>query len=57
MENMPELMPVAARSGVFLARRLQAEKNQKAIKPFEYKNVPTAIFSPNEYSFVGLSEE
>jgi thioredoxin reductase (NADPH) len=58
-------MPVAQKSGKLLAQRL----NYRAIhteghylraalrsKKMDYDLIPTTVFSPTEYSFVGLSE-
>jgi thioredoxin reductase (NADPH) len=50
---VPELTPVAIRSGVLLARRLAGTSNEK----MNYKSIPTTIFTPIEYGTVGLSEE
>ena len=71
--GVPELMPVAQKSGKLLAHRvsLRLAKNgepqaqTKVIEEKEilekystdYNLIPTTIFSPTEYSFVGLSEE
>jgi len=48
-----ELTPVAIRSGKLLAQRLYGGSN----KIMDYSNVPTTVFTPLEYSCVGLSEE
>nr|CAB3267402.1 thioredoxin reductase 3 [Phallusia mammillata] len=49
----PELTPVAIKAGKLLARRLFSDSN----KLTDYENVPTTVFTPLEYSCVGLSEE
>ncbi|XP_069694158.1 thioredoxin reductase 1, cytoplasmic-like isoform X2 [Periplaneta americana] len=48
-----ELTPVAIQSGKLLAQRLYG--NKKTLT--DYVNVPTTVFTPLEYGFVGLSEE
>uniref|UniRef100_A0A5S6QG76 Thioredoxin-disulfide reductase n=1 Tax=Trichuris muris TaxID=70415 RepID=A0A5S6QG76_TRIMR len=48
-----ELTPVAIRSGKLLARRLFNGSKEL----MDYDNVPTTVFTPVEYSCVGLSEE
>lgn len=57
-------MPVAQQSGKLLIQRLKlrAEKmtpEEEIIQNFstEYDNIPTTVFSPTEYSFVGLNEQ
>lgn len=64
LEGVPELMPVAQKSGKLLARRvherLQAERSEEEIlhsHSTDYSFIPTTIFSPTEYSFVGLNEQ
>eukprot|EP00347_Sterkiella_histriomuscorum_P023727 403333591 len=64
VQNVPELMPVAQKSGRLLAHRVfQRKQNQlsedQILKTYstDYNLIPTTIFSPTEYSFVGLSEE
>lgn len=61
--GVPELMPVANKSGIMLGKRLslrlKGQKNEEIIKKrfmTDYSFVPTTVFSPTEYSFVGLSE-
>lgn len=61
--GVPELMPVAQKSGKNLAHRLalrQAEvtAEETILDRFttDYSCIPTTVFSPTEYSFVGLSE-
>lgn len=62
LEGVPELMPVAARAGKFLAHRLAARKagdeSAEMVErlSMDYEMIPTTVFSPTEYSFVGLSE-
>jgi pyruvate/2-oxoglutarate dehydrogenase complex dihydrolipoamide dehydrogenase (E3) component len=51
--GVPELTPVAIRSGVLLARRLAEVSSEK----MNYKTVPTTVFTPIEYGTVGLTEE
>jgi len=52
-EGRPELTPVAIQAGRLLADRLYA----KGKSLMDYDNVPTTVFTPLEYAFVGLSEE
>ncbi|XP_017004225.2 thioredoxin reductase 2, mitochondrial [Drosophila takahashii] len=49
----PELTPVAILSGRLLARRLFAGSKQL----MDYADVATTVFTPLEYSCVGMSEE
>ncbi|XP_076125931.1 thioredoxin reductase 2, tandem duplicate 2 [Alosa pseudoharengus] len=49
----PELTPTAIQAGKLLARRLAAASKEL----MNYHNVATAVFTPLEYSCVGLSEE
>jgi thioredoxin reductase (NADPH) len=53
MEGCPELTPVAIQAGISLARRLFGGSNE----PMDYVNVCTTVFTPLEYSCVGLSED
>lgn len=53
LEFHTELTPVAIESGILLARRLYANETET----FDYENVATTVFTPNEYGCVGLSEE
>lgn len=53
LHKKPELTPVAIHAGRLLARRLF----DKSIVQMDYNNVATTIFSPLEYSCVGISEE
>lgn len=53
MDGCPELTPVAIQSGVTLARRLFGGSKEA----MDYVNVCTTVFTPLEYSCVGLSEE
>eukprot|EP01016_Furgasonia_blochmanni_P050690 TRINITY_DN786_c0_g1_i8.p1 TRINITY_DN786_c0_g1~~TRINITY_DN786_c0_g1_i8.p1 ORF type:complete len:525 (+),score=113.49 TRINITY_DN786_c0_g1_i8:457-2031(+) len=64
LDQAPELTPVAIKSGRFLAHRIaERRKNPDAkmedMKKYlmNYEQIPTTIFSPIEYGFVGLSEE
>lgn len=50
----PELTPVAIKAGQLLANRLYKNPNEKTI---DYNLVPTTVFTPLEYGFVGHSEE
>ena len=52
--DSPELTPVAIKEGIFLANVLFGKK---PMKPINYNAVATTIYSPLEYSSVGLSEE
>jgi len=61
--GVPELMPVAQRSGKLLAHRLSLRKSGVTTEDIimeryrtDYSCIPTTVFSPTEYSFVGLSE-
>ncbi|KAG7346711.1 NADPH-glutathione reductase [Nitzschia inconspicua] len=53
MEGCPELTPVAIQAGISLARRLFGGSKE----PMDYVNVCTTVFTPIEYSCVGLSED
>eukprot|EP00535_Pseudo-nitzschia_heimii_P007078 CAMPEP_0197189454 /NCGR_PEP_ID=MMETSP1423-20130617/19748_1 /TAXON_ID=476441 /ORGANISM="Pseudo-nitzschia heimii, Strain UNC1101" /LENGTH=600 /DNA_ID=CAMNT_0042641561 /DNA_START=281 /DNA_END=2083 /DNA_ORIENTATION=- len=53
MDGCPELTPVAIQAGVTLARRLFGGSKE----PMDYVNVCTTVFTPLEYSCVGLSED
>lgn len=53
MEGCPELTPVAIQAGVTLARRLFGGSKE----PMDYVNICTTVFTPIEYSCVGLSED
>merc|ERR1712125_215784 len=53
MEGCPELTPVAIQAGISLSRRLFGGSQE----PMDYVNVCTTVFTPLEYSCVGLSEE
>lgn len=64
VEGVPELMPVALKSGKLVAQRMKLR--MEAVTPesqildyysTNYDNIPTTVFSPIEYSYVGLSEE
>uniref|UniRef100_A0A3Q2WTK4 Thioredoxin reductase 2, tandem duplicate 1 n=1 Tax=Haplochromis burtoni TaxID=8153 RepID=A0A3Q2WTK4_HAPBU len=52
-EGRPELTPTAIKAGKLLARRLAGQSTEL----MNYDNVPTTVFTPLEYSCVGLSEE
>jgi len=49
----PELTPTAIAGGRALSRRLFGDET----RPCDYKGVATTIFTPLEYSCIGLSEE
>lgn len=53
LQGRPELTPVAIHAGRLLARRMFGNSNQQ----MDYDNVATTVFSPIEYSCVGLSED
>lgn len=53
MEGCPELTPVAIQAGISLARRLFGGEKE----PMDYVNICTTVFTPIEYSCVGLSED
>lgn len=59
-------MPVAQEAGKLLAHRIKLRQNsddmpneQVILKDYttDYSHIPTTVFSPVEYSFVGLSEQ
>jgi len=52
-QDRPELTPVAIKSGKMLAERLFSDSNT----PMVYENIPTTVFTPLEYSCIGLSED
>uniref|UniRef100_A0A3B3SG51 Thioredoxin reductase 2 n=1 Tax=Paramormyrops kingsleyae TaxID=1676925 RepID=A0A3B3SG51_9TELE len=51
-KGRPELTPPSIRAGRLLARRLAGVSTEI----MDYDNVPTTVFTPLEYSCVGLSE-
>ncbi|XP_048580758.1 thioredoxin reductase 2, mitochondrial [Nematostella vectensis] len=53
LQDRPELTPVAIMAGKLLARRLFAGSTIQ----MDYDNIATTVFTPLEYSTVGLSEE
>jgi len=59
LEGVPELMPVAQKSGrnigITIADQL-GFPDSEVIKT-DYNLIPTTVFCPTEYAFVGLSEE
>ncbi|CAK65577.1 unnamed protein product (macronuclear) [Paramecium tetraurelia] len=63
LNGIPELTPVASKSGQLLAKRIQLlikgsySKQEYENTKLEYNDYPTTVFTPLEYSFVGLSEE
>jgi thioredoxin reductase (NADPH) len=52
-QGCPEFTPVAIQAGIYLARRLFGDSQ----KPMDYVNICTTVFTPIEYSCVGLSED
>jgi thioredoxin reductase (NADPH) len=61
LEGVPELQTVAAKSGRILANRIAARlksAEESVIEKFatDYRHIPTTVFSPTEYSFVGPTE-
>mmetsp|Transcript_5641 Transcript_5641/g.11248 ORF Transcript_5641/g.11248 Transcript_5641/m.11248 type:complete len:639 (-) Transcript_5641:116-2032(-) len=53
LDGTPELTPVAIQAGLLLANRLFGASKE----PMDYVNVCTTVFTPLEYSCVGLSED
>ncbi|KAL4506638.1 hypothetical protein ABPG72_000209 [Tetrahymena utriculariae] len=53
VDGRMELTPLAIKAGRYLARRLY--NNEKV--SLDYKIVPTTVFTPIEYSAIGLTEE
>ncbi|XP_067934536.1 thioredoxin reductase 2, mitochondrial-like [Watersipora subatra] len=53
LHGQPELTPVAVKAGKLLARRLFSASSLQ----MDYNLVPTTVFTPMEYSCVGLTEE
>ncbi|XP_074644054.1 thioredoxin reductase 2, mitochondrial-like [Tubulanus polymorphus] len=53
LENGLELTPVAIKAGKLLAKRLFSHSKEQ----MDYEKVPTTVFTPLEYSCIGLSEE
>lgn len=53
VEGRMELTPLAIKAGRFLARRLYNNENIS----LDYKIVPTTVFTPLEYSAIGLTED
>ena len=51
----PELTPVAIKAGRWLAKRLYGKSHEKY--RMDYENVPTTVFTPLEYSSIGMTEE
>lgn len=54
-QGRPELTPSAILAGKLLARRIFDRK--RPTPPMDYSKVPTTVFTPLEYSCVGLTEE
>lgn len=48
-----ELTPLAIKAGRYLARRLYNGESES----LDYKIVPTTVFTPLEYSAIGITEE
>lgn len=65
VEGVPELMPVAQKSGKLLAHRIKLRGELKPIPEAQilenfstdYDFIPTTVFSPTEYGYIGLNEE
>jgi len=63
LDTVPELTPVAMKSARNLVHRIHLQKNGKANTPeyqrfiMDYKDFPTTVFTPLEYSCVGYAEE
>ncbi|CAD8124401.1 unnamed protein product [Paramecium sonneborni] len=63
VNGIPELTPVASKSGQLLAKRIQLLIRGSFLSQeyentkLEYSDYPTTVFTPLEYSFVGLNEE
>jgi thioredoxin reductase (NADPH) len=53
LQKTPELTPVAIQAGLYLARRLFGGSKEL----MDYQNVCTTVFTPIEYSCVGMSED
>lgn len=53
VKGRPELTPAAIKAGLYLAKRLAGKSDEN----YDSTHVPTTIFTPLEYSCVGLSEE
>uniref|UniRef100_A0A1A9ZSF4 Thioredoxin-disulfide reductase n=1 Tax=Glossina pallidipes TaxID=7398 RepID=A0A1A9ZSF4_GLOPL len=53
VKGRPKLTPVAIKAGRSVARRLFGGENCCV----NYNNIPTTLFTPLEYSFVGITEE
>lgn len=53
VEGRMELTPLAIKAGRFLARRLYNNENIS----LDYRIVPTTVFTPLEYSAIGLTED
>jgi len=53
--GVPELAPVAQKSGKLLARRLFGKSGEDSVVDLE--NIPTCLFTTLEYGCVGMSEE
>lgn len=59
-DGRPELTPPAIQSGILLANRLVAATPPPPlhmVQPLDYSGVPMTVFTPLEYSFVGMTEE
>lgn len=52
-KDRPELTPVAIQAGQLLARRLFGADELT----MDYSSIPTTVFTPNEYAFIGLTED
>uniref|UniRef100_A0A1I8P5M2 FAD/NAD(P)-binding domain-containing protein n=1 Tax=Stomoxys calcitrans TaxID=35570 RepID=A0A1I8P5M2_STOCA len=52
-KGRPQLTPVAIAAGKLLAQRLFANNQEN----MNYQNIPTTLFTPVEYAFVGMTED
>ena len=57
MQGRLELTPTAIMAGRSLAQRLYGDPARAHHWRMDYDNVPTTVFTPLEYSCVGLAEE
>ena len=55
--TLPDSTAVALLSGILLAKRLVNASTDAPVEYMDYKNVATAVFTPLELGFVGLSED
>ncbi|KAL4444775.1 hypothetical protein ABPG74_015983 [Tetrahymena malaccensis] len=62
LHGVPELNPIAQMAGKLLAHRIFGLKMNDNMKYYnrhkmDYNCIPTTLFTPQEYSFIGLNEE